>query len=143
MKSESPQLARPDGGIDRRRGRRSLMPVLIIIVAGVLFLLSIWTDRQDQRIAADTINQLIQATCRGGPPPKDLRWSNATVRASCLVAMQQLCDLTPNERSTIIVKSTEIQDGLIARINPGGDPHMNLQLQQISGELVIRGWSTE
>ena len=134
--------------LKRRRPRR-LLPLLIVLVAGGVWVWGVQQNRSlDQAIAA-AVKKATYATCNSTPMPASLRWPLGTLKSAFAQTIQPHCEAM-NEHAealtTHVVRGEHGEEGVgethFASVSIDGTPIIHLRLHATSDEEVtVLGWS--
>ena len=121
------------------------MPVIIVVVAVLILIWSIWSTRQTKSIVAQTMEAMITNVCREQPPPAAVRWGDPMVKEAFMGSLEALCG-APEESISVGVFELEsdIENLLEARIGVDGRIIMTMQVQYLDSDaIIVKGWSSE
>ncbi|MEE2907631.1 MAG: hypothetical protein VX527_07340 [Planctomycetota bacterium] len=126
------------------RERRSLMPVIIIVVAFMILGWSQWSHRQSREAIANKIEILIFDLCAGNSPVS-IRWGDPVIQDAVITSVQSLCDSPRENLSIVTVQGEDTEDPMIeVRIALENRNVMTLEVEEMpGGKLLVRGWSSE
>ena len=121
------------------------MPVLIIVVAVLILIWSIWSGRQTKSIVAQNMETMIANVCQEDSPPAAVRWGNPMVKEAFMGSLEALCGASEESISVGVFElESDIENLLEARIGVDGRIIMTLQVQYLGPEtIIVKGWSSE
>jgi len=119
------------------------MPVLIVLVAFGILMWSQWSNRRDRADAAGRLETMIEHIC-DGEMISGIRWADSVIRDSVVDSVGKVCSSPVDVWSAAVIDATS-EDGLMeVRINADSTTVMTLEIERLqSGELLVRGWSSE
>ena len=121
------------------------MPVIIIVVAVLILIWSIWSNRQTKLVVAQNLETMVMNVCQNQRPPAAVRWANPMVKDAFMGSIDMLC-ATPTESISVGVfeDETGTENMLEARIGVDGTIVMRLQVEYLSSDaIIVKGWSSE
>ena len=120
------------------------MPVVILIVALGILLWSQWSTRQEQAAVAGNIESMVEKICSGDTANQGVRWADSIIRDSVVNSIEQLCSSSEGVWSAAVVDDGSDAGVVEVRINRDSRTAMTLQIERLSsGDLLVRGWSSE
>jgi len=124
--------------------RRSLMPALIVVVAMVILLWSQWSSRQEKAAVAGFVESMVDRICLEETPVQGVRWADSIIRDSVVTSIRQLCSSSMDALSAAVIDDPSVEGLLEVRITADSKTAMTLQVERLaSGDLLVRGWSSE
>ncbi|MBG80347.1 MAG: hypothetical protein CMJ39_06525 [Phycisphaerae bacterium] len=119
------------------------MPVIIIVVAVLILIWSIWSNRQAKLNVARNLETMVMNVCQGKPPPAAIRWANPMVKDAFMSSLDTLCEAA-SESISVGVFELETENMLEARVGNAGVIMMTLQIEYVSSSaIIVKGWSSE
>ena len=119
------------------------MPLVIVLVAFGILMWSQWSTRRDRAEAARQLETMVGHIC-SGETIEGIRWADSIIRDSVVDSVEKVCS-SPVDVWSAAVMDAASEDGLIeVRINADSTTVMTLEIERLeSGELLVRGWSSE
>ncbi|MBG84700.1 MAG: hypothetical protein CMJ40_09160 [Phycisphaerae bacterium] len=120
------------------------MPFLIVVVAMGILLWSQWSNRTEKALVAGIIESMVDQICSGGAPTQGIRWADSIVRDSVVKSIEQACSSSKGSWSAAVIDDASAEGLLEVRINTDSRTAMTLRVERLaSGDLLVRGWSSE
>ena len=121
------------------------MPVIIIVVAALILIWSLWSSKQTKLLVAQNLEAMIMKVCQDERPPAAIRWGDPMVKEAFMGSIDSLCAASEESISVGVFKlETGNDDTLEARIGVDGVIVMTLQIQYLSpSAIIVKGWSSE
>lgn len=131
-----------------RRGRRSLLPLLILVVAGGLYLWSIRTSSLANERVASIVQEAADAVCSRGPLPEELAWPYSTLKFDFIDAVKPGCGDGGGDGHgpSVHVRAGDLETGdgratHIATITSASRTLIQLRLHDEDGNrITVLGW---
>lgn len=131
-----------------RRGRRSLLPLLILVVAGGLYLWSMRTSSLANERVASIVQEAADAVCSRGPLPEELAWPYSTLKFDFIEAIKPECGNGGGDghATSVHVRAGDLETGdgratHIATISSASRTLIQLRLHDEDGNrITVLGW---
>ena len=134
--------------LKRRRPRR-LLPLLIVVVAGGVWVWGAKNNRALDQDIATAVKQAARATCTSSPMPSSLSWPLPALKTTFADAIQPHCEALGEHAGALTAHVVRDEDSAgevgtthVASVSIAGTPIIDLRLHATSSEEVtVLGWS--
>lgn len=131
------------------RRPRKLLPLLILVIAGGVWIWGVQQNRALDQAIAVTIKDAARAACGSSTMPADLHWPLATLKSTFREAVQEHCGAIREDEGALSAHvlraeqtGQDVGETHIASVSINGMPVIDLQLHAISAEeITVLGWS--
>ncbi len=128
--------------------RRSIIPLLVILTAGGLFLWGQARDSELTRAVADTARRAALSVCDSTPMPASLHWTVSEFKSTFIDAIEPACAGGSPELpigATAVPGDREDRDGKathIVTVSHGAVPLLQMRVHALEPDLItVIGWS--
>ena len=128
--------------------RRSIIPLLVILTAGGLFLWGQARDSELTRVVAETARQAALSVCDATPMPESLHWTVSEFKSTFVEAIRPACgggDPTLPIDATAVPGDRADRDGKathLVTVNHGAVPLLQMRVHALEPDLItVIGWS--
>ncbi len=131
------------------RRPRKLLPLLILVIAGGVWIWGVQQNRTLDQVIAVTIKDAAHAACGPSTMPTSLHWPLATLKSTFLEALQEHCGVMNESNGALsahVLRGEQTLRGVgethVASVSINGMPVIDLQLHATSTEeITVLGWS--
>lgn len=133
----------------KRRSARSLLPLLILVVAGALWVWGAGEKREVDQALALSVDQAARAVCDRTAIPDAFQWPLLSLKSTFVETIRGYCGHIENEPASLtthIIRGDMTGDDgpgtHLATIMIDGAPILELRLHAESAETItVLGWS--
>ena len=138
-----------DHNTTTRRKGRSVLPLLIVVVAGGLWIWGSVADRNLDQAVAASIEQAAHSACDRTPMPPEINWLIPTLKSEFVKSITPWCEQDSSEVGQLTahvtrgdITGTSGQASHTVTISAGGRPVIHLRIQAATDDVVtVIGWS--
>ena len=139
-----------DPGTTNRRGSRSLIPLLILVVGGGIWVWGSISKRNLDQSLAVSFERAAHSVCERSPMPGEIIWLIPSLKSDFIKAITPWCVEGEQEAGRLAalttqgdIEGTSGQASHTVTISADGKPVLQLRIRSTSADAItVVGWST-